>query len=193
MSERTGQVRSIHALYERFRQLVHEAAKFGIVGGTATLLTLGGADALHLGLGVDGFTSLAVATLVATVFSYLANRFWTFRHRESAAGTPRETTIFFVLNAIGLLIQECFIWAARYGLGLKGGLWYNAALIVGIGFGTLFRFWSYRKWVWVAPQDSGAQAAVASGARPARGGKHRAPAGAGRRAQAASQPAPLDS
>jgi putative flippase GtrA len=175
-------VRSIHALYQRFRQIVHEAAKFGTVGAIGTLITLGGADLLHLGVGIDGFTSLAVATLVATVFSYLANRYWTFRHRESAASTPRETTIFFVLNAIGLLIQECFIWAARYGLGHNSGLWYNAALIVGIGFGTLFRFWSYRKWVWVAPQQAAAQPAAP------RGGKHRAPAGAGRRTQAASQP-----
>jgi putative flippase GtrA len=174
-------VRSILALYQRFRQIVHEGAKFLIVGGIGTLITIAGADALHLGLGVDGFTSLAVATLVATVITYLGNRFWTFRHRESAASTPRETTMFFVLNVIGLLIQECFIWGARYGLGLKGGLWYNAALLVGIGFGTLFRFWSYRKWVWVAPQDD-QQAAIAAG------GKHRAPAGSGRRAQAASQP-----
>jgi putative flippase GtrA len=188
-------VRSIHALYQRFRQIVHEAARFGVVGVIGTLITLGGADLLHLGIGIDGFTSLAIATLVATAFSYLANRYWTFRHRESTASTPRETTIFFVLNAVGLLIQECFIWAARYGLDHKSGLWYNAALIVGIGFGTLFRFWSYRKWVWVAPEDDrggpgGSPPIGRTTARPAvsHGGKHRAPAGAGRRAQAASQP-----
>ncbi len=171
-------MRSILALYQRFRQIVHEGAKFLVVGGVGTLVTIAGADLLHLGVGVDGFTSLAVATLVATVITYLGNRFWTFRHRESAASTPRETTMFFVLNAIGLLIQECFIWAARYGLGLKGGLWYNAALVVGIGFGTVFRFWSYRRWVWVA-RDGDGQAAVSAG-------KHRAPAGSGR--PAASQP-----
>jgi len=27
----------------------------------------------------------------------------------------------------------------------------NVALFLGICLGTLFRFWSYRKWVWIAP------------------------------------------
>jgi len=28
------------------------------------------------------------------------------------------------------------------------------AVNLGIGLGTLFRFWSYRKWVWVPPEVS---------------------------------------
>jgi hypothetical protein len=34
------------------------------------------------------------------------------------------------------------------GAGLQGKIWYNLANLCGIGLGTLFRFWSYRKWVW---------------------------------------------
>jgi hypothetical protein len=34
--------------------------------------------------------------------------------------------------------------------GLKGKFWYYVALFVGTGLGTLFRFWSYRKWVWLS-------------------------------------------
>jgi hypothetical protein len=52
-----------------------------------------------------------------------------------------------------------------YLLSLTDKLSYNIALVIGIALGTLFRFWSYRRWVWVAP----------SSAR-----RRRAPTGAGR-------------
>ena len=59
--------------------------------------------------------------------------------------------MFFVLNGIGLLIYyACIGLTDLAGLG-SSKLWYNAALVVGTGLGTLFRFWSYRKWVWLAP------------------------------------------
>ena len=35
-------------------------------------------------------------------------------------------------------------------LGLTDQFSLNVALPIGIALGTLFRFWSYRKWVWAA-------------------------------------------
>jgi hypothetical protein len=56
--------------------------------------------------------------------------------------------MFFVLNGVGLLFQYACIWIVQDLLHHEGGLWYNIANLVGIVFGTIFRFWSYRKWVW---------------------------------------------
>ena len=39
-------------------------------------------------------------------------------------------------------------------LGDTKGLLPNVGLLVGIIVATLFRFWSYRKWVWTAPPAS---------------------------------------
>jgi len=84
------------------------------------------------------------------IVTYLGSRYWTFRHRERG-GMGRETVLFFVLNGIGLGIQLACLGVAKYGLGLADQFSLNVALFLGICLGTLFRFWSYRKWVWIAP------------------------------------------
>jgi putative flippase GtrA len=137
----------VSTLYQRFRLLIHEGFKFLVVGGIGFVVTLGGADVLHLGLGVGKYTSITIATVVATIVTFIGNRYWTFRHREGA-GTTRESVMFFVLNGVGLLFQYACIWIVQDVLHHQGGLWYNVANLIGIVFGTLFRFWSYRKWVW---------------------------------------------
>ncbi|WP_329251313.1 GtrA family protein [Actinoallomurus sp. NBC_01490] len=137
-------------LYRRFAHLVHELAKFGVIGVLNFVITIGISDTLHLGLGVGPLTSFGVGTVVATTFSYFANRYWTFRHRDTS-GLGREYVLFFVLNAVALVITWVFIGFTHYILGLHGGIAYNAAQIVGTGAATLFRYWAYKKWVFLPP------------------------------------------
>ncbi len=151
---------TIRELYGQFRHLIHEGAKFLVVGGIGSLVTIGGAGALH---SLGEYKAVTIATIVATVVTFVGNRYWTFRHREGH-GTARETTMFFVLNGVGLLIYYACIWIMRHPLNLSGTFWYYVALIIGTGLGTLFRFWSYRKWVW--PSIAGS-AAVHSGQKQA--------------------------
>jgi putative flippase GtrA len=140
-------VNLVSTLYQRFRLLIHEGAKFLVIGGIGFVVTLGGADVLHLGLGVGKYSSITIATVAATLVTFIGNRYWTFKHR-AGAGTTRESVMFFVLNGVGLLFQYACIWIVQDLLHHEGGLWYNIANLVGIVFGTIFRFWSYRKWVW---------------------------------------------
>ncbi|SEG90823.1 Putative flippase GtrA (transmembrane translocase of bactoprenol-linked glucose) [Thermomonospora echinospora] len=135
-------------LYRRFEHLVRELAKFGSVGALAFVITIGVANALQFGLHLGPLKSNAAATVVATTFAYAANRYWTFRHRDRS-GLGREYALFFALNGIGLVITNLVIGFTHYGLGQDGPLAYNAALIVGTGIATLFRFWSYKKWVFL--------------------------------------------
>jgi putative flippase GtrA len=137
-------------LYGRFRQLVHEAAKFGTVGVIAFLTATIGTNLLHFRAGMGPLTSNVIATIAGTCVSFLGNRYWTFRHREGST-VVREYAVFFVLNGIGLGIQLACIGFTYYLLDMHGKLAYNVALLFGIGLGTLFRFWSYRRWVWLAP------------------------------------------
>lgn len=141
-------VGTIGALYERFRHLIHEGAKFLVIGAVGTVVTFGVANSLQ---SIGNYKAVTIATILATVVTYLGNRYWTFRDRQNQS-TGRETVIFLVLNGVGLLIYYGCIWLMYDLPGLKGKLWYNAALVVGTGLGTLFRFWSYRKWVWMAPE-----------------------------------------
>jgi len=141
-------VNLIRDLYTRFRVLIHEVAKFGIVGVVAFLITIGGANALRSGAGLDPLISVTIATVVATVFSFLGNKHWAFRHRKGN-GLGRESVLFFVFNGVGLLIQLAFVATARYGLGLKDTFSYNVANILGVMVATLFRLYTYRRWVFL--------------------------------------------
>jgi putative flippase GtrA len=143
--------RSLPRLYQRFRQQVNEGAKFGIVGLTGVIIVLAGSDGLHFGLGLGRFTSVTIANVVATIVSLLGNRYWSFRDRQGG-GARAETIMFFVLNGVGLLIQYACLALFTETLGLSGRLWYTLANLLGIAIGTLFRFWSYRKWIWVSPE-----------------------------------------
>jgi len=147
-------VDSARRLYERFKVLIHEGAKFGIVGIIGVIINYAGTNALRSGLHVGWLTANVVATIVATTFAYFASRYWTFKHRERTS-IRREGFLFFVLNGIGLLIQLACLGITVHVLGLSGKFPANVALIAGIVLGTLFRFWSYRKWVWAhKPQDA---------------------------------------
>lgn len=139
------------ALYQRFALLIREVAKFGIIGALAFVVTWAGTNVLHFGLGWGPLTSNAVATIVAATFAYAGNKFWTFRHRRDS-GLGREYFLFFVLNGVGLLIQLLCIGFVHYTLDMQGRVPYNVALIIGIVLGTLFRYWSYKKWVFLPPQ-----------------------------------------
>jgi putative flippase GtrA len=137
------------------------------------VVNLAGADVLRYDVGLDKYVALTIATVLATVVTFLGNRHWAFRHR-GGDGTTREGALFFVLNGVALLIQYASVWLISDLLGLSSKFWYLAAVVVGTGLGTLFRFWSYRRWVWHSPLilavpggPGAAQLAAAGAALPA--------------------------
>ena len=140
-------------LYTRFRVLIHEVAKFGVVGILAFVITIVGTNVLRYGVGLGPLTSVTIATVVATVFAFMGNKLWAFRHRNGSHW-GRESVLFFVFNGIGLLIQLGVVAAVRYGLGLDDKLSYNVANIIGIGIATIFRLYCYRRWVFLVADDA---------------------------------------
>jgi putative flippase GtrA len=79
--------------------------------------------------------------------AYAGNRYWTWRDRRQH-GIRREYMMFALVNGAGLAIQLTCLGFAVYVLGFDGQLAENiAGNVVGVIFGTLFRFWAYRTWV----------------------------------------------
>ena len=150
-------------LFARIRHLVPELAKFGIVGGIGTVIDLGGAAILHNAYHVGPLAAKAISLTAATIFTYLGSRFWTFRHRENQP-VLREAVLFVIINFLGLLVAEAVIAFTTYGLGLKDPIAYNVASVLGTGLGTIFRFYAYRKWVFLAPAGQPALAVPADAA-----------------------------
>ncbi|GAA1008869.1 hypothetical protein Aple_080710 [Acrocarpospora pleiomorpha] len=142
----------IRRAYERFAALVHEVLKFGTVGAMAFVINFGVVNILWALWGSEGtLTAKVIATVIAATFAYFGNRYWTFRHREQS-GLAREYVLFFILNGVGLLIELLCLGFSRYTLGLESLIANNIATLIGTGLGTLFRFWSYKRWVFLAPE-----------------------------------------
>ncbi|TDC67328.1 GtrA family protein [Micromonospora sp. KC207] len=140
-------MRLVRLLPERWQKFVREALKFGVVGGINTALNYAVFNALALTVFRDGqLKATVIATVVATITSYLMNRHWTYRDRPKSA-MRREYALFFLFNATGLLIELGVLAAAKYGLGVTSLLALNVAKTGGVLLGTLFRFWSYRTFV----------------------------------------------
>lgn len=137
-------------LYHRFRDLVHEAGKFGAVGGVAYLVDTG--LFVFLVLHLESLTAKTIATVVAATVAFVGNRFWTWRHR-ARSGLAREYGLYFFLNAVGLGISLAILGASHYGLGAVWEFFRTpladviAANVIGLIAGTIFRFWSYRRFV----------------------------------------------
>jgi len=91
-----------------------------------------------------------ISQLVAIVTNYLGNRYWTYRHTDKRR-VQRETLLFFVFSGIALVIENAVLALSHYGLGYTSTLADNIAKnVIGLGIGTVFRFWSYRTWVFRA-------------------------------------------
>jgi putative flippase GtrA len=146
------------SLRKRFAELIPELTKFGLVGLAGAVVDLGGAAYLHGAVGIGPMVSKGLSLTAATIVTYLGSRFWTFRHRVNQA-LLREGVLFAALNLAGLAIAECVIALITYGLDMKGTLAYNAASVAGTGLGTIFRYFAYKRWVFLAGAPGTAVAA----------------------------------
>jgi putative flippase GtrA len=125
--------------------LYREMIKFGVVGLLAFVIDLGLANILwHTVLADRVTTAKIISGIVATAFAWVGNRQWTFRHRRSRPA-HHEVALFFGVNGVALGISALTLFISHYGLGFTSILADNVATIVGIGLGTLFRFWAYRR------------------------------------------------
>jgi putative flippase GtrA len=151
------------ALRSRATALWPEAAKFGIVGLSALVVDVGAFNLLRFvslqpgspgeGLFYDRpLTAKAISAILATTFAYGANRWWTFRDRGGTS-VGREYLLFFLLNGIASGIAVGCLGVTHYLLQWTSPTADNiSANVLGLALGTMFRWWSYRKWVF--PQTS---------------------------------------
>jgi putative flippase GtrA len=148
-----SQLSLIRDTYLRFQVLVHEVAKFGVVGAVGYVVQLGVQNALYSGHaghgGIGPLTALVIAYAIATVVTFVGNRWWAFRHRKGS-GLGQELAQFAVLNVVGIFIQVGIVDLVVHGMGHTDRLSYNVATIIGIGIGTIFRLLTYRKFVFRA-------------------------------------------
>lgn len=139
----------LRALRSKVMLLRREIAKFGVVGGAGVAVNIGVFNLIMHNTGLQTVRSSIIATVVSIVFNYLGFRYFTYRDRDKA-GRTREMGLFLLFSAIGLVIENGILYLATYGFGWDSALQANIFKFLGIGVATLFRFWSYRTWVFRA-------------------------------------------
>lgn len=144
-----GRVSSLREhLRSSWRILLKELTAFGLVGaiGFAIDVTLFNVFFSH-----GQVVAKCISTFVATCVTYFGNRYFSFSHR-ARSGIGRETSIFLGINVITLGFSLVIIAIFEYPLHFKHHvLAMNLVNIGTIFIGTLFRFWSYKRFVFLHP------------------------------------------
>lgn len=147
----------VSAVYGKVEHLIHEVAKFGIVGGISYVVTVLVNYAYLIFQKNDELTAYIVANVVATAVAYLGNRYWTYKERDSNGGA-RELVLFAAINGIAIAIQTGITALTYYVMHMDSHLEiFFSKFILAIGVGMAFRFWCYRTFIF--PQAEPALAA----------------------------------
>jgi putative flippase GtrA len=136
----------------RARGLRQEAAGFVLAGAFGLAVDIGGYNALvHLGdhglLGDQPLVAKTISLVAGTTVAYVGNRFWTYGDRPRT-GFAREYSLYMAFSAVALGIALACLAVSRYLLGLASPMADNiAANGIGLVLGSLFRFLTYRRYV----------------------------------------------
>ncbi|MGO1544663.1 MAG: GtrA family protein [Gulosibacter sp.] len=137
------------------KNFVAQLMKFGLVGGLGVVVDLGIYTLLRTSVlspdvhEAGPIVAKIIATLVAIAWTWIGNRFWTFRHdRATGQHATREGLEFLGVSLAGMLIGLLPLWLAHYVFGWNSLVVENVANLVGIGLGSIFRFALYRWWVY---------------------------------------------
>ncbi|MEU9447348.1 GtrA family protein [Streptomyces sp. NPDC048277] len=147
-----------HALPSRWGSLYREIAKFGLVGLTGCVVNLAVFNLVRTVAHWQPVRASVLATACAVLGNYVGLRYFAYRDRDrdrdrdldgdrGDRGGRKELGLFLFFSAVGLVIENGVLYATTYGFGWQGTLAYNVSKFLGIGIATLFRFWSYRTWV----------------------------------------------
>ncbi|GAA2752547.1 hypothetical protein GCM10010440_69040 [Kitasatospora cinereorecta] len=137
---------------QRMRGVSLEAVGFALIGLSGVVVNFGVFWICVNGLGLASLRSNIAATVVAIATNYLGYRYWLYKDRD-AASRKREITLFLLFSGIGMLIETGVLGFSVYVLGLDSHYEQLGAKVAGLAVATVFRFVSYRTWVFKALPD----------------------------------------
>jgi putative flippase GtrA len=163
----------------RARKELPEIGKFGVIGVIAWVVDTGVFNVM-LSMQGNRYWAAVVSTSVSATVAFIGNRFWTWRDRPRS-GLRREYILYAIFNVVGLAISLACLGLSHEVLGSMWPSVFHTRLAdnvakqgVGLLLGTMFRFWSYRRFIFrEAPKRS---RAVPDGTVPATPAPGTAPA-----------------
>ena len=129
----------------RFRALVEQFLKFGVVGAVAFAIDYGILMLLSQVVGWDPLPSSVVSFVVSLLFNYVASMHFVFDRRDDLS-RRRELVLFVALSVIGLGINSAVIWAGTAALG-DGAVAVTATKLVATVVVAVWNFVSRKRWL----------------------------------------------
>lgn len=139
------------------RRYVGEISRFLSVGAVAYVIDTGLFNLLRYGpgelLGDKPITAKVVSVTVATLASWVGNRYWTFALRRTNR-PARELIAFVVVNGLSMAAAAGSLAFSHYVLGLTSPLADNiSGNVVGTVLGTVIRYVAYRTVIFTGTGD----------------------------------------
>lgn len=125
--------------------LIEQFLKFGVVGAIAFLIDYGVLMLLSQVIGMDPVISASISFVVSVVFNYVASMHYVFTRRDDIS-RRREFTIFVILSAIGLVINEIIMVIGVNVLG-DSALMVTVTKLVATAIVMVWNFVSRKKWL----------------------------------------------
>jgi len=137
-------------LRDTWRVLLKELSAFGVVGAVNFALDVAIFQVMYGVVGADALVAKVVSTSITVTSAYFMHRHWSFGHR-ARTGIRREYPIFFLVNALTLVLSLIILGLVQYGLDQTDALILQLTNIATIAIGTVIRFTAYKRWVFPRP------------------------------------------
>ncbi|MCV2396355.1 GtrA family protein [Actinotalea sp. M2MS4P-6] len=160
-------------LWDLTRRHVGELSRFLSVGAVAYVIDAGLFNLLRYGPGElladKPLTAKIIAATLATLFSWVGNRYWTFATKRTSSPV-RELVVFIVVNVAAMGAAVVSLWFSHYVLRLTSPLADNiSANVVGVALGTAIRYVAYKFFVFTgAAEPAAVEAAIEAEDRASR-------------------------
>src|SRR5689334_3892418 len=118
-------------MLERLRHLGPELLKFLTVGGICFVVDTALSYLFRFEAGLGPNTAKSVATVLATVLSYVLNRLWSMAHRvDDERGHGKDIVSYGVISAAGLVLTWIPISITAYVLDEQGKAAYLVSIVI---------------------------------------------------------------
>lgn len=145
------------------QRLVKRAGAFLAIGGVAFLVDAAVFNLLAFWVTGTGplydypVVAKIIAIVIASVVTYVGNRYWTFNDRHIERKWSRYV-VFAALNLIAMGLQLGCLAFSRYVLHLEGPVADNiSGTLIGQALATVFRYFTYDRFVFPSSDDQGSE------------------------------------
>ena len=132
---------------------VAELGRFAVTGLAAYLVDVAVFNLLLLGADLPSVWAKVVSSAAAIAVAFAGSRWLTWPHRRTDS-VVREYALFVLFSVLAAGLQLLCLVVSRELLGLRSPLADNvSANVVGMAIATVFRFWTFRTFVFRGTPD----------------------------------------